>query len=150
MGRGPAPKPKAALKAAGSWRAKNRADDIKPDPGAPSPPASLDKEARAAWDRIVPELAEKGVLTKNNRDALVGLCQSWSDYERYRLAAKDHNVVSKEHKHLMELANSAYYRWRQTAKSFGLTPEDRSRVKVDTKKSADDKSHYFKPRIKSG
>jgi len=146
--RGRSPKSKKTLENRGSRRAKDRPDDLELEAEMPKPPAKWDKEALAEWNRIIPVLAPKGVLASVDRAALITMCESWSDYCKYRKSAQHHNEISIEHRRLMILADRASGRWRGIARSFGLTAEDRPRVKVPEKSSDEKKKErFFKPRI---
>jgi len=47
---------------------------------APEPPSWLDREAKAEWRRVVPELDRLNLLARVTRSSLVGYCQTWSMY----------------------------------------------------------------------
>jgi P27 family predicted phage terminase small subunit len=47
-------------------------------PGRPPPPTWLAKEARAEWDRILPELHRRGVVGLLDRAVLTMYCEAWS------------------------------------------------------------------------
>ena len=74
--RGRKPKPTAHKRRDGS-RQPIRPDEPEVPPGEPRCPAVLDGEARAEWERIVPELLDAGVLTQIDRAALTGYCSAW-------------------------------------------------------------------------
>jgi P27 family predicted phage terminase small subunit len=44
----------------------------------PNFPEYLDKEARAEWERITPELVTLGILARVDRAALSAYCMAWS------------------------------------------------------------------------
>ena len=50
------------------------------DVARPEPPASLDEEARAEWERVVPDLETMGLLTRVDRGVLIRYCTMWSDW----------------------------------------------------------------------
>ena len=80
--RGRKPKPVADKLARGNPGCRPvNLDEPKYEKGAPEPPESLKPGARAAWDRIVPELARTGVLALVHHDALVLYCQTWADWD---------------------------------------------------------------------
>jgi len=81
--RGPQPQPTALRVVRGnpSKRALNPREP-KPDPARPERPAALSAGARAAWDRLVPQLAEMKVLGRIDQDALVLWCEAWATWER--------------------------------------------------------------------
>jgi len=51
---------------------------VKLKPAAPSPPDWLDAEARAEWDRVVPELDAQGLLSGVDRAILTSYSAAWS------------------------------------------------------------------------
>jgi phage terminase small subunit len=46
--------------------------------GAPEPPDWLDGEAKAEWDRVVPELERLDLLKPTDLGALVAYCENWA------------------------------------------------------------------------
>ena len=48
--------------------------------GRPSRPRSLNGEALAEWNRIVPELEQMGILAKVDRGILIRYCTLWADW----------------------------------------------------------------------
>ncbi len=61
--RGPAPTPTKILETRGSWRAKTRSGEPRPEPGKPVCPKHLTKDQRAVWARLCKVLDDMGVLT---------------------------------------------------------------------------------------
>lgn len=57
---------------------------LKLDPAAPNPPTNLSREAKAEWNRIVPELDAKGLLAKVDRGVLSAYCDAWAQWNRAR------------------------------------------------------------------
>lgn len=144
--RGPAPTSKKTLAKRGSWRAKDRADDLELEDRAPDPPASLDREAKAEWKRVVKILGAKHVLTPADRGAMTLLCELWSeDRDLHRRLKKPGVVVgSTDWKRVVTQRNEVRKQLVQLYQRFGMTPADRTRVKVPEKgKSADDKGRFF-------
>lgn len=80
--RGPAKTPTALLKKRGSWRAKKRKKEPKPDPKRPACPQWLNASARRMWWEIVPQLHKMGVVGKTDRSLLAVLCQTWAQWRR--------------------------------------------------------------------
>ena len=78
---GPPKLPTALKKARGTLQpCRTPKSEPTPVPGVPDPPASMDGEARAEWDRIAPELAKLGVLSRIDRTMLTLYCEAWADY----------------------------------------------------------------------
>ena len=139
----------------GSPLADNRVDEPQPTPGVPEPPETLDGEARAEWERIVPELAACNLLALVDRAALVLLCEAWADYVAARqIVELEGMVVSQEIKGKAVLLkhpavlcmDSAYARWYKLSKDFGLTPSARAGLAIERKNPDENrgKSRFFK------
>jgi len=147
--RGPAPVGKKDLERRGSRRAKDRPDDLEFEPKAPKRPASLKGEAKAEWNRIIPLLVDKGVVSEVDRAALIALCQAWADYQDFREAASRLVKGSMDWRRMVSAKHEAFAEWQSLAQRFGLTPADRPRVKINSPKAkdAEGKSRFFEPRI---
>ena len=70
--RGPAPLPTKTLELRRSWRAKKRRNEPKPPVEIPTCPSWLDREAKAEWQRVVPQLKRLGIIAKIDRACLAG------------------------------------------------------------------------------
>ena len=138
--RGPKPTPTALLRRRGSKEVAARKNEPKPAPGAPVCPKHLKGEARAVWNRLVPDLDAVGMLSRVDAGALERYCvmfvrwreceaviradgpvmsmktENGSDYHQQR---PEVGMASKLHGHLKDL---------ETA--FGLTPSARARLEV--------------------
>lgn len=53
---------------------------VKAPPSAPSPSTWLDREAKAEWKRVVPELDWLGTLSRVDRAVLATYCSAWSKF----------------------------------------------------------------------
>lgn len=76
--RGPKPTPTGVLKIRGSWRADYARKGEPKATGLPTLPEWLDEEAKAAWKRLVPQLAAIGCAASLDENALIRYCQLWS------------------------------------------------------------------------
>lgn len=47
---------------------------------APKPPTHLSREAKAEWNRVVPELRRLDLLKAEDRAALTAYCETWATY----------------------------------------------------------------------
>ena len=154
--RGPAPTPTKVLQRRGSWLARNRPDKgLEPESGAPSPPSSLDKEAKAEWRRIIPRLVELGILTKAARGALATLCDDWSLYvtlTRQMAGAIPRERCLPDYSRLGRARSDARSAYMRACAEFGLTPSGQAGVPVAEKKPDNkaDVAEKWKPRLKSG
>ena len=109
---------------------------------APTPPAWLDREAKAEWRRIVPELERLHLLSQVTRASLVAYCECWSSYVAATKAAhegvlidrlitrRDGTVIEEKvtNPALTEqrLQSAELRRW---ATEYGLTPASEQKIK---------------------
>jgi P27 family predicted phage terminase small subunit len=117
---------------------KDRINPHEPRPAAvpPPPPADLDPKGREAWDRIAPKLAELGVLTEVDGEALALYCKNYAiacraegQIKRYGVTVKEGSV--RRPNPAVAIAHRAHQIMTSILTEFGLTPSSRSRVKVD-------------------
>ena len=149
--RGPAPKTKKELERAGSRRAKYRPDELQASGLAPKPPTGLDKEAKAEWARVVKLLGPQGVLAEADRAALTMYCELWSeDREFAKELKKMHPKYTVDWKRIFTARQDVRRKLMDMIARFGLSPADRPRVKVTTKKTTPNgKSKYFETQGKA-
>lgn len=103
--------------------------------GTPTPPAHLDAEAKAEWKRIVPHLAEVGMLALVDRAALAAYC---ANYSRWAQLEKDvhlegESLVDAESGRSytnpkLTALNKAQALMKAFMGDFGLTPSSRARI----------------------
>ncbi|MFC5144282.1 phage terminase small subunit P27 family [Streptomyces aureoversilis] len=111
---------------------------VKPVPSfrrlPPEPPEWLPEEARAEWERVVPELARLELLKPVDRSALAAYCLCWDRLvQAQREMAQDGSVLSTNSqgrvRHpavaVIEAASKELRAW---AGEFGLTPSAEARV----------------------
>jgi phage terminase small subunit len=60
---------------------------------APEPPTWLDREAKAEWRRVVPELARLKLLSRMTRASLASYCEAWSAFVEATKIDHDEGVV---------------------------------------------------------
>lgn len=102
----------------------------------PDPPSSLEEEARAEWDRVVPELLEMGLLARCDRGALTRYCVLWSDWcdidaklkGTGTLVRSQHGLVRNP---LWKMRNDVLDRIAELSKELGLGPTARLRAGVE-------------------
>ena len=143
--RGPAPTPKSVKEARGSWRGKYGTPELEADGSIPQPPKAMKGEALAEWQRVVGELGPKGALSAAlDHTALVLLCEAWAEYRALDRKAARLVTGSGDWQRVIDVRNDAFKRWNDLSKRFGLTPADRPRVKLPTKKADDSgKGRFF-------
>lgn len=119
--RGPAPKPTAVKVLTGNpGKRPLPEDEPRPDLGATAPPWILASPVLAAeWTRHATRLTDLGILTVMDADALAVLCVA---------SVKFRDQVANDAPADALMATSREL--RQLWARFGMTPADRSRVKV--------------------
>lgn len=117
-------------------------NEPKPGPGRPTCPDHLNDDARAEWDRIVPELEIMGLLSRVDRTELAMYCQAyarWLDAEKslnekgYLYRTENGNITTSP---MLWVANKAMEQCHKFLTEFGMTPASRSRINVG--KASDD------------
>lgn len=137
MGRkpGPAPKPTALLKLAGTYRA-DRHGTAEPAPPAaiPSCPKHLDRRAKVEWRRMCKQLELLGLITLLDRAALAAYCVSYSRWVEAEIRMQEHGPVVKSpngypiQNPWLSISDKALDNMRKLLTEFGLTPSSRSRL----------------------
>lgn len=133
--RGPPPTP-TALKLA---RGNNRTNAQEPQPRRvmPKAPDHLDDAAKREWGRLAKLLMPLGVLTEADADALAAysiVYARWADAERH--LTEDGPVVKSPTGYPIQnpylaIANKALEQMDRYLSKFGMTPADRTRIRVD-------------------
>jgi P27 family predicted phage terminase small subunit len=136
---GPPPKPTALKLIAGNpGEHKLPENEPKPEIAAPTAPRWLNAEARAEWDRLVPDLLRLKLLSELDRGLLAGMCQWWSKYVRAERQLAREPILRKNRNHVLTtnvnlaIAREAWAHYARAAAEFGLTPAARSRISVPT------------------
>lgn len=134
--RGAKPKP-TALKVLHGDR-PDRINDAEPIPPEQevAAPEDLSDDARAAWDRLAPGLIAVGVLTAWDVDAFVVVCEALARYKQATklvngsaLLVQGPNGFVKNPALIVQ--REAETTFAQYGARFGLTPSDRTQLKVD-------------------
>ena len=123
---------------------KRKASEPKPEIGMPSCPSWLDGIGRSEWNRVCPELAKMGLMTKVDRTALAGYCASYSRWVRAEKAilskeAENNGLTYKSRSKRVALpevkiAQDALTQVKMFCVEFGLTPSSRARMAIPGKK----------------
>lgn len=135
--KGRKPKPTVLHVLDGTFRAdRHNADEPRPTAGAPSCPTWLDREAKAEWRRIVPELERLGLLTVVDRAALTCYCLAWSELNEATRVLKRDRRSKKVRKDepltphpALAAQRSAWKAVKDFCALFGLDPSSRTRLK---------------------
>jgi len=131
--------------AMGSWRAKVRGNEPRPDGvGVPPCPSHLTDDAARVWSEMAPRLESCGLLTGVDVAAFERYCRTYAVWRRAIAEIElgesvDRLDVAKVH-HLDDML-------RRLERSFGLNPADRADMSVSEKKKANGKSRFFEPKL---
>lgn len=103
---------------------------------APEPPEDLTGEARAEWERIVPEIEAAGYLTTLDRGALTRYCKAWGEYcELTQNLAATGKLVRNRNGDLVRnplwlMRNTVEQTMYTLGRELGLSPSSRRRMDV--------------------
>jgi P27 family predicted phage terminase small subunit len=137
--RGPKPQPVSLKLLHGRAEGRDSAGrEIKPVPGfvrlPPEAPDFLPPEARAEWDRVVPELQRLEILKPIDRAALTAYCLIWqrlvdaqADIAAGKLTTKGSQGQLVQHPSV-QVALAASKELRAWCSEFGLTPSSENRL----------------------
>jgi P27 family predicted phage terminase small subunit len=141
MKRGPKPTPTAILKQRGSWRA-NRPGEPTPEVCVPNPPAYLNKAEKAIFRHYAKELAEVGIMSRLDVDALARYCTillRWRTAEaklsegmptHVPIMGKDGKPRAFASTSYFAIVNKCHAQLRQLEADFGLSPANRVRLEA--------------------
>ncbi len=112
--------------------------DVTPAPAfkriPPKAPTWLSREARAEWNRVVPELARLELLKSVDRAALTVYCETWATYvDAIREARRTGMSIESEtgaikRNPAIAASHEAAALLRGMAQEFGLTPSSESKL----------------------
>lgn len=140
--RGPKPTPNHLKVIAGVVESRLNREEPVPSQSAPSvAPMSLSEGGQAVWDRLAPDLIDKGMLTEWDVDTFTVFCEAVATYQECR--QKLENEPSEYGKYLERgsaggLIKSPYWQimrdcaqvMAQLSSRFGMTPGDRASLKA--------------------
>jgi P27 family predicted phage terminase small subunit len=134
----PAPTALKAIRGNPGRRPLNRREPKPPaDDGVPAPPAYLSDVERVEWTRIVPDLAECGLLTRIDHAALEGYCATRARVLGLETELRGEKPVLRTKKGYPVLnptftaLQSEYKQLMRFFAEFGMTPASRSRIQVE-------------------
>lgn len=141
MASGRKPLPKATLALRGSKYAKSRPGEPTPPEGSPVKPGWLQGVASETWDRLIPILADAGVLSPLYADFLSMFCLAVEDLRKAEAIVKTEGMILKSEKtgsqYLHPAAGlklNAIERLAKFGREFGMSPSAiRSVAKVESK-----------------
>lgn len=109
----------------------------------PEPPEWLEGEARAEWDRVLPELERLNLVKSPDRASLVAYCETWARFCEARAMCVEQGIIAKNSQGLVRAPwfvaqLSASKELRAFATEFGLTPAAESKLAADTGDDSDE------------
>jgi P27 family predicted phage terminase small subunit len=101
---------------------------------APEPPTWLDREAKAEWRRVVPELARLKLLSRMTPVSLASYCESWSAFVTATKIVHAEGVVAEGRSGptlhpAFKAQMQASAEMRRWAVEYALTPASEQKVK---------------------
>lgn len=111
---------------------------------APACPRWLDRVAQTEWRRVAPELERLELLSGLDMTALAAYCDSFAAWRKATavLRAKGTSFTTKTgyvgQRPEVSIAERAMQRMRQFCVEFGMTPSSRGRMRLPSKKPAEE------------
>lgn len=121
----------------GTWRADRDGDPttaVVAD-GEPTPPRYLKKEALAFWREIVPPLVANGIAKACDSAQLAIMCEWFARYCRLSRRLDRMRDNAKALYQTTVLCGICWTNFDKLASRFGLTPSDRSKLRIVQKRS---------------
>jgi P27 family predicted phage terminase small subunit len=152
--RGQKPTPTAVLKLRGSWRAKTRKGEPQPEKKVPDCPDWISAEAKSAWEQLIPQLEQMGVLTRIDGFALTVLCQTWAEWKKssefvakhgvaYPIKDDEGNITYFQQFPQVAIMHKTAATLDKYFASFGMDPAARSRITVNEPKQEEKAKDRF-------
>ncbi|MBB5154973.1 phage terminase small subunit P27 family [Saccharopolyspora phatthalungensis] len=134
--RGAKPKPTALKVLHGDRSDRINHEEPLPPEGEVTPPEELSDDARAVWNRLAPSLIAVGVLTPWDTDAFVIVCESLARYKQATKLVNGSALLVQGPTGFVKnpaltVQREAETTFAQYGARFGLTPSDRTQLKVD-------------------
>ena len=118
--------------------------------GLPECPPHISGEARLEWDRVVKDLSDMGILSREHRPALAAYCDTWAEYVKQATSyAKTGPVIKTTNGNyvqnpLLGVVNRLKEDLRKWLVEFGLTASSKTRVEVlPSRRSGPDVQTHF-------
>lgn len=154
MPRGPKPKPLNELVDPRRNRHSDDLDTALPAE-APEMPEHLDEQEKKVWKHLADKLGNAGVLRETDSNALERYCVTFVAWRKaVAVLKKEGYSIEQTNKSgepyltkrpEVSIANELASQLAKLESSFGLTPGDRTRIRINPieKKVDDDKSNFF-------
>jgi len=139
--RGPKPTPTPILKLRGTFRKHRSKNEPRTQAEVPPCPEWLDEQAKNAWGQVTPQLAQMGVLSRIDGNALSRYVTYWSRWKAAEEFLAKHGSVypikdeAGKVKCLVQVPQVAIAAKLGTLlgrleAEFGMTPSSRSRIEA--------------------
>ena len=133
--------PSAVLKLRGTFRKDRSRHEPKPPPDAPECPDWLDEQAKSAWQQLLPQLQQMGVLSRIDANALARYCQffaRWKKAEQFLAKHGDVYPIKDEQGKVrclqqvpqVAIAHKLGALLTRLEQEFGMTPSSRTRIQT--------------------
>lgn len=110
--------------------------EARPPAGVPEAPDFLTAEAKREWARIVPLLAQSGLITTLDRGVMANYCEAWSRWVACQKKIRREGFIRLScegvpcYTRHYEAANKAMDQIRHLGEQLGLSPSARSRIRT--------------------
>ena len=144
--RGPLPQPDNVRQLRGNPGKRKPPARPKAVVAVPARATWLEKEAKAEWDRITPELERMGLLAKIDRAVLHAYCTTWAKWVAVSQAVDTDLHEDPSHPNRGAVRKSPFWSLYlslskelvSAAKELGLTPSSRGRITIPERDEASD------------
>lgn len=131
---------------------KRKISENEPEPEicVPDPPDHLSDAAREHWEQVACELAEAGILTRIDRDALGLYCEAYARWVHANEQIQKFGPLVKApsgypmQSPFLAIANKAFDQMRAMLTEFGMTPSSRTKVQVERPDTADPLDEFLR------
>jgi P27 family predicted phage terminase small subunit len=112
-------------------------------------PSWVSPMARALWGRLAPDLIDAGVLTWWDREAFASMCEWYGTYRKAAADVQKRGTLVKGYRGSqvknpsLQVARDAWDAFSRAAGKFGLTPADRTQLKVTREPRGADAERFF-------
>lgn len=110
----------------------------------PACPKHLSKKAKAVWRKVAPLLEDAGIIAKLDGIALEMLCEAYAKWQTANESLDREGLVQVGpnggffQNPNLAIANRAMDQVKSFLAEFGMTPSERSRLKIDKKSKKQD------------
>lgn len=115
---------------------------------APEAPEFLSPEARAEWDRVLPELQRLEIIKTLDRAALSAYCEAWARFVGAQMAIRidglfcEGSMGQPVKNPAVAVAEAASKELRAWCAEFGFTPSAENNLNVGTRAGDDGEDPY--------